>query len=663
MSEPTIEDYYIEDRTFPPSETFRNDALIADRSLYEEAQEDRLGFWARQARELVTWFEDFETVLEWDLPFAKWFVEGKLNISYNCLDRHVEAGRGNKVAFHWEGEPGDTRTITYSELLEEVSKFANVLKSLGVTKGDRVCIYMPMIPELPVAMLACARIGAPHSIVFGGFSADSLSDRIDDADAKLLITADGGYRRGDPFPLKETADASVAATSTIENVIIVQRTGQKVEWNQTTDHWYHELMESASPDCPPEHLNSEDLLYLLYTSGTTAKPKGIMHTTGGYLTQVAFTHKYIFDLQPDSDVYWCAADIGWVTGHSYIVYGPLANGATSVMYEGTPDTPRPEFRKGDRADWPKDRLWDIVQRYGVTQLYTAPTAIRTFMKWGAQEVEQHDLSSLRVLGTVGEPINPEAWMWYHKNIGGERCPIVDTWWQTETGGHMITPMPGVTTTKPGSATHAIPGVVVEVVDDAGNKVERGGGYLTITEPWPSMLRGIWGDPERYKETYWSEYPDRYFAGDGAKIDDDGYLWLLGRVDDVMNVSGHRISTTEVESALVDHSSVAEAAVVGATDDTTGQAIVGYCILRGGNEPSDELREEIRQHVATKLGAIARPKAVVLVPDLPKTRSGKIMRRLLRDVAEGRKLGDTTTLADESVVDEIRDRAAEAPQED
>ena len=663
MSEPTIEDYYIEDRTFPPSETFRNDALIADRSLYEEAQEDRLGFWARQARELVTWFEDFETVLEWDLPFAKWFVEGKLNISYNCLDRHVEAGRGDKIAFYWEGEPGDTRTITYNELLEEVSKFANVLKSLGITKGDRVCIYMPMIPELPVAMLACARIGAPHSIVFGGFSADSLSDRIDDADAKLLITSDGGYRRGEPFPLKDTADASVAATSTVENVIVVQRTGQNVEWDQTTDHWYHELMESASSDCPPEHLNSEDLLYLLYTSGTTAKPKGIMHTTGGYLTQVAFTHKYIFDLRPDSDVYWCAADIGWVTGHSYIVYGPLANGATSVMYEGTPDTPRPEFRTGDRADWPKDRLWDIVQRYGVTQLYTAPTAIRTFMKWGAQEVEQHDLSSLRVLGTVGEPINPEAWMWYHKNIGGERCPIVDTWWQTETGGHMITPMPGVTTTKPGSATHAIPGVVVEVVDDAGNKVERGGGYLTITEPWPSMLRGIWGDPERYKETYWSEYPDRYFAGDGAKIDDDGYLWLLGRVDDVMNVSGHRISTTEVESALVDHPSVAEAAVVGATDDTTGQAIVGYCILRGGNEPSDELREEIRQHVATKLGAIARPKAVVLVPDLPKTRSGKIMRRLLRDVAEGRKLGDTTTLADESVVDEIRDRAAEAPQED
>ena len=663
MSEPTIEDYYVENRTFPPSDHFQANAIIADRSLYEEAEADRLGFWARQARELVTWFDDFETVLEWDLPFAKWFVGGKLNVSYNCLDRHVEAGQGDKVAFYWEGEPGDTRTITYNELFEEVSKFANVLKDLGVEKGDRVCIYMPMILELPVAMLACSRIGAPHSIVFGGFSADSLSDRIDDASAKVLITADGGYRRGDHFPLKDTADASVSATSTIENVVVVRRTGQDVEWNETVDHWYHELMETASPHCPPEQLESEDLLFLLYTSGTTAKPKGIMHTTGGYLTQVAFTHKYIFDLQPESDIYWCAADIGWVTGHSYIVYGPLANGATSVMYEGTPDTPRPEFREGDRADWPKDRLWDIVQRYGVTQLYTAPTAIRTFMKWGAEEVEQHDLSSLRVLGTVGEPINPEAWMWYHKHIGSEQCPIVDTWWQTETGGHMITPMPGVTTTKPGSATHAIPGVVVEVVDDKGDKVEKGGGYLTITEPWPAMLRGIWGDPDRYQETYWSEYPGRYFAGDGAKVDDDGYIWLLGRVDDVMNVSGHRISTTEVESALVDHLSVAEAAVVGATDDTTGQAIVGYCILRGGNEPSDELREEIRQHVATKLGAIARPKVVVLVPDLPKTRSGKIMRRLLRDVAEGRTLGDTTTLADATVVDEIRLRAAEAPQED
>ena len=663
MSEPTIEDYYVENRTFPPSQQFQENALIADRSLYEEAAADRLGFWARQARELVTWYKDFDTVLEWDLPFAKWFVGGKLNVSYNCLDRHVDAGRGEKVAFHWEGEPGDTRTLTYSDMLKEVSKFANVMKSLGIKKGDRVCIYMPMIPELAIAMLACTRIGAVHSIVFGGFSADSLSDRINDASAKLVVTSDGGYRRGEPFALKETTDLALTATSTIENVVVVQRTSQDVSWNSEIDHWYHDLMDLASSDCEPEQMDSEDLLYLLYTSGTTAKPKGIMHTTGGYLTQVAFTHKYIFDLKPDEDVYWCAADIGWVTGHSYIVYGPLTNGATSVMYEGTPDTPRPEFRKGERGDWPKDRLWDIVERYGVTQLYTAPTAIRTFMKWGAEELETRDLSTLRVLGTVGEPINPEAWMWYHTHIGGERCPIVDTWWQTETGGHMITPMPGVTTTKPGSATHAIPGVVVEVVDDMGNKIERGGGYLTITEPWPAMLRGIWGDPERYKETYWSEYEGKYFAGDGVKIDEDGYLWLLGRVDDVMNVSGHRISTTEIESALVDHPSVAEAAVVGATDETTGQAIVGYCILRLGHEPSEKLREEIRQHVSTKLGAIARPKAVVLVPDLPKTRSGKIMRRLLRDVAEGRELGDTTTLADSNVVDEIRKKAAESTQDD
>ncbi len=512
-------------------------------------------------------------------------------------------------------------------------------------------------------MLACARIGAAHSIVFGGFSADSLSDRIDDAEAKVVITADGGYRRGDPFALKPTVDASVAATSSVEHVVVVQRTGQQVEWSNGIDHWYHELMATASPDCPPEVMASEDLLYLLYTSGTTAKPKGIMHTTGGYLTQVAFTHKYVFDLRPDTDIYWCAADIGWVTGHSYIVYGPLTNGATSVMYEGTPDTPRPEFRDGDRSTWPKDRLWDIIERYGVTQLYTAPTAIRTFMKWGEAELERHDLTSLRVLGTVGEPINPEAWMWYHQHVGGEHCPIVDTWWQTETGANMITPLPGVTTTKPGSACHAIPGVVVEVVDDHGNKIERGGGYLTISEPWPSMLRGIWRDPERYMATYWSEYPGRYFAGDGVKIDDDGYFWLLGRVDDVMNISGHRISTTEVESALVDHPAVAEAAVVGANDPTTGQAIVGYVILRGSHQASDALREEVRQHVAVKLGAIARPKAVVLVPDLPKTRSGKIMRRLLRDVAEGRTLGDTTTLADANVFDEIRARAADAPPED
>ena len=654
MSEPTIEDYYVEDRTFPPSDQFQATAIVTDRSLYEEAEADRLGFWARQARELITWFEDFETILEWDLPFAKWFVEGKLNVSYNCLDRHVEAGRGGKVAFHWEGEPGDTRSITYSQLLEEVSKFSNVLKSLGVEKGDRVCIYMPMIPELPVAMLSCARIGAPHSIVFGGFSADSLSDRIDDASAKVLITADGGYRRGDPFLLKDTADASVSATSTIENVVVVRRTNQEIEWDPKVDHWYHDLMDAASPDCPPEQLDSEDLLYLLYTSGTTAKPKGIMHTTGCYLTQVAFTHKYIFDLQPDSDVYWCAADIGWVTGHSYIVYGPLANGATSVMYEGTPDTPRPKFREGERADWPKDRLWDMIQRYGVTQLYTAPTAIRTFMKWGAEEVEQHDLSSLRVLGTVGEPINPEAWMWYHKHIGGERCPIVDTWWQTETGGHMITPMPGVTTTKPGSATHAIPGVVVEVVDDGGNKIEKGGGYLTVTEPWPSMLRGIWGDPDRYKETYWSEYPGRYFAGDGAKIDDDGYLWLLGRVDDVMNVSGHRISTTEVESALVDHSSVAEAAVVGYPHSIKGNGLYCYVTLNVGEKPSGELHRELKLWVRKQIGPIATPDLIQFAPGLPKTRSGKIMRRILRKIAANQhdELGDTTTLADPSVVDSL-----------
>ncbi|WP_419842598.1 acetate--CoA ligase [Candidatus Poriferisodalis sp.] len=662
-TEPTIEDYYVENRVFEPTAEFRAAALTADRSLYDEAAADRLAFWARQAREHVSWFSDFHTVLEWELPFAKWFVGGTLNVAYNCLDRHVAAGRGDKVAFWWEGEPGDTRTLTYAALLEEVCKFANVLKRLGIERGDRVCIYMPMIPELPVAMLACARIGAAHSVVFGGFSADSLSDRIDDAEAKLLVTADGGYRRGEPFGLKDTADASVVAASTIEHVVVVQRTGQAVAWNDGIDHWYHELMAGASPDCPPEHMDAEDLLYLLYTSGTTAKPKGIMHTTGGYLTQVAFTHRYVFDLQPATDVYWCAADIGWVTGHSYIVYGPLANGASSVMYEGTPDTPRPEFRDGDRASWPKDRLWDIVERYGVTQLYTAPTAIRTFMKWGAAEAERHDLSSLRVLGTVGEPINPEAWMWYHTHIGGSSCPIVDTWWQTETGGHMITPLPGVTTTKPGSATHALPGICAELVDDAGNPVERGGGYLTITEPWPAMLRGIWGDPERYRQTYWSTYAGRYFAGDGAKLDDDGYLWLLGRVDDVMNVSGHRISTAEVESALVDHPSVAEAAVVGATDATTGQAIVGYVILRGGHDATDELREAVRRHVGVKLGAIARPKAVVLVPDLPKTRSGKIMRRLLRDVAEGRQLGDTTTLADASVVEEIRTRAAQAPSDD
>ena len=664
MDEPTIEDYYVENRTFPPSPEFVAAAHLSDRSHHDEAAADYEAFWARQARELLTWDEDFHTTLQWNLPYAEWFVGGKLNLSTNCLDRHVAAGHGDRIAYFWEGEPGDTRTVTYAELLDEVSRFANVLKGLGLERGDRIAIYLPMILELPIAMLACTRIGVAHSVIFGGFSPDSIVDRCEDAEARLVITADAGYRRGAPSALKVNVDDALdIGAPSVEHVVVVNRCDTEVTMAEGRDHWWHDLMADASPDCPAESMDSEQLLYLLYTSGTTAKPKGIMHTTGGYLTQVAYTHKYVFDVRRNEDVYWCAADIGWVTGHSYIVYGPLANGCTSVMYEGTPDTPLPEHRTGDRADWPKDRLWDIIERYGVTQLYTAPTAIRTFMKWGDQEPERHDLSSLRVLGTVGEPINPEAWMWYHEYIGGGSCPIVDTWWQTETGGHMVSPMPGVTTTKPGSACHAIPGVFAELVDDAGNPVERGGGYLTITRPWPSMLRGIWGDPERYHDTYWSRFEGRYFAGDGAKIDDDGYLWLLGRVDDVMNVSGHRISTAEVESALVDHPAVAEAAVVGATDATTGQAIIGYVILRGGNEATPELGEEVRGHVATKLGPIARPKAVFLVPDLPKTRSGKIMRRLLRDVAEGRDLGDTTTLADAGVVAEIRDRAAESPEED
>ncbi len=665
MSEPTIEDYYVEDRTFPPAADFVKDAVVSDQTHYDEATKDYEGFWARQARELISWDEDFHTTLEWNLPYAKWFLGGKLNVSYNCLDRHVEAGYGDRIAYFWEGEPGDTREISYSELLEEVSRFANVLKDLGLKKGDRIAIYMPMIPELPVAMLACTRIGVAHSVIFGGFSPDAIIDRCEDAEAKLIITADAGYRRGVPSALKINVDAALEqGAPSVQNVVVVNRCDEEVTMTAGRDLWWHELMAEASPDCPVEPMDSEQLLYLLYTSGTTAKPKGIMHTTGGYLTQVAYTHKTIFDIRREEDVYWCAADIGWVTGHSYIVYGPLTNGCTSVMYEGTPDTPRPEFRNGeDRTEWPKDRLWDIIERYGVTQLYTAPTAIRTFMKWRETEPKSHNLTSLRVLGTVGEPINPEAWMWYHEHIGGNNCPVVDTWWQTETGGHMITPLPGVTTTKPGSACHPIPGVFAELVDDAGNPVEQGGGYLTITHPWPSMLRGIWGDDERYRETYWSTYENRYFAGDGAKIDEDGYLWLLGRVDDVMNVSGHRIATAEVESALVDHFAVAEAAVVGATDEITGQAIIGYVILRGGNEASESLGEEIRAHVATKLGPMARPKAVFLVPDLPKTRSGKIMRRLLRDVAEGRDLGDTTTLADANVVNEIRERASSDPQED
>jgi acetyl-CoA synthetase len=644
----TIDALQWEKRKFPPSDAFKKNTLVAGTFLYDEANEDYEAFWARQASELVSWDTQWDTICEWNLPYSKWFLGGKLNVSYNCLDRHVIAGKGDKVAFHFEGEPGDTRTITYSQMLDEVQKFANVLKSLGVNKGDRVNIYLPMIPEAAVAMLACARIGAVHSVVFGGFSSQALSDRINDAEAKVLITADGGYRRGEVFALKPQADEAVASTPSITAVVVVKRGGNEVDMQAGRDHWYHELMATADAVCPPEPMDSEQLLFLLYTSGTTGKPKGIMHTTGGYLTHVTYTHKYVFDLNPDKDIFWCTADVGWITGHSYIVYGPLSNGATQVMYEGVPNYPA------------NDRMWEIIEKYKVTIFYTAPTAIRTFMKWGVEEPAKHDLSSLRLLGSVGEPINPEAWMWYHENIGRGNCPIVDTWWQTETGGIMISPLPGATTTKPGSATFPLPGIGAELLDDEGKPVTHGGGYLTLTQPWPGMLRGIWKDPERFQDAYWSRFAGRYFAGDGAKLDDDGYLWLLGRVDDVMNVSGHRISTTEVESALVSHPSVAEAAVVGANDATTGQAIIAYVTLVGGMEVDEQI---LRNHVASEIGAIAKPKTIYFTPDLPKTRSGKIMRRLLRDVAEGRNLGDTTTLADANVVNELQKRAAEAPSED
>ena len=644
----TIDALQWEKRTFPPSESFKKNSLVVGTHLYDEANQDYEAFWARQATELVSWQKPWNTICEWNLPFSKWFVGGELNVSYNCLDRHVLAGKGDKVAFHFEGEPGDTRSITYAELLDEVQKFANVLKGLGVGKGDRVNIYLPMIIEAAVAMLACARVGAAHSVVFGGFSSQALADRINDAEAKVLITADGGYRRGEVFALKPQADEALASTPTITSVVVVKRGGNSVDMKAGRDHWYHELMAKADAVCPAEPMDSEQLLFLLYTSGTTGKPKGIMHTTGGYLTHVTYTHKYVFDLNPEKDIYWCTADVGWITGHSYIVYGPLSNGATQVMYEGVPNYPA------------NDRMWEIIEKYKVTIFYTAPTAIRTFMKWGVEEPAKHDLSSLRLLGSVGEPINPEAWMWYHENIGRGNCPIVDTWWQTETGGIMISPLPGATTTKPGSATFPLPGVGAELLDDEGKQVARGGGYLTLTHPWPGMLRGIWRDPERYKDAYWSRFDGRYFAGDGAKLDDDGYLWLLGRVDDVMNVSGHRISTTEVESALVSHPSVAEAAVVGANDATTGQAIIAYVTLVGGMEVDEQV---LRNHVAAEIGAIAKPKTIYFTPELPKTRSGKIMRRLLRDVAEGRNLGDTTTLADANVVNELQKRAAEAPSED
>lgn len=647
-SHDTIDALQWEQRKFPPSEKFKKSTLVAGTHLYDEAATDYEAFWARQASELVTWSKPWDTICEWELPYSKWFVGAQTNVSYNCLDRHVLAGKGNKVAFHFEGEPGDTRTLTYAQLLDEVQKFSNVLKSLGVEKGDRVNIYLPMIPEAAVAMLACARIGAAHSVVFGGFSSQALADRINDAEAKVLITADGGYRRGEVFPLKPQADEALANTPTITGVVVVKRGGNEVEMKAGRDHWYHEAMATADAVCPAEPMDSEQLLFLLYTSGTTGKPKGIMHTTGGYLTHVTYTHKYVFDLNPEKDIFWCTADVGWITGHSYIVYGPLSNGATQVMYEGVPNYPA------------NDRMWEIIEKYKVTIFYTAPTAIRTFMKWGVEEPAKHDLSSLRLLGSVGEPINPEAWMWYHENIGGGNCPIVDTWWQTETGGIMISPLPGATTTKPGSATFPLPGIGAELLDDEGKPVTHGGGYLTLTHPWPGMLRGIWKDHERYKEAYWSRFENRYFAGDGAKLDDDGYLWLLGRVDDVMNISGHRISTTEVESALVSHPSVAEAAVVGANDATTGQAIIAYVTLVGGMEVDEQV---LRNHVATEIGAIAKPKTIYFTPDLPKTRSGKIMRRLLRDVAEGRNLGDTTTLADANVVNELQKRAAEAPSED
>jgi acetyl-CoA synthetase len=645
---PEIEALMAEKRTFPPDSQFTAQAN-ATASLYEEAERDYEAFWAKLARDRISWFTPFETTLEWDLPFARWFTGGELNVSYNCVDRHVERGLGHKVAYHWIGEPGDTRSLTFSDLHREVQKAANALKELGIRKGDRVAIYMPMIPELPIAMLACARLGAPHTVVFGGFSAEALSGRINDCGAKLLITADGGWRRGKPVALKHHADEAVASTPTIENVIVVDRLGRGAHMVEGRDHWWHEIVARQSALCPPVPVESEHMLYLLYTSGTTAKPKGILHTTAGYLLGTSYTHEMIFDVKPD-DVYWCAADIGWVTGHSYIVYGPLANATTGILYEGAPDTP----------GW--DRWWQIVEDYKVSILYCAPTAIRAFMKQGPQWPQQHDLSSLRVLGSVGEPINPEAWLWYNEHIGGGTAPIVDTWWQTETGMILISPLPGVTTTKPGSATFPFPGIAAGIVDADGESVPfGGGGYLVLKRPWPSMLRGIYGDPERYRETYWSRFPGMYFAGDGAKRDEEGYYWLLGRVDDVMNIAGHRISTTEVESALVDHKSVAEAAVVGKTDQVSGQAIFAYVILKSGQEPSDALAVQLREHVAYVIGPIARPKYLMFTPDLPKTRSGKIMRRLLRDLAEGRTLGDTTTLADATVVDAIRENTGKSEE--
>ena len=641
---PEIEALLKEDRSFPPPPAFAASAVINDPDIYARAAKDPEAFWAGFASELE-WLQPWSKVLDWNPPDARWFVDGKINVAANCLDRHARSWRRNKAAFIWEGEPGDRRTLTYFDLYRQVCQFANVLKKLGVKKGDRVALYMPLIPELAIAMLSCARIGAVHSVVFGGFSAESLRDRINDSTCTVLVTADGGYRRGGIVPLKQVADEALEDTPSIQHVVVVKRGfgDIPVHIKEGRDHWYHQLMQDASYDCPAEPMDAEDMLYILYTSGTTGKPKGIVHTTGGYLVGAYATTKWVFDLKED-DVYWCTADIGWVTGHSYVVYGPLANGATVVMYEGAPDWPK------------KDRLWEIVERYGVSIFYTAPTAIRAFMKWGTDWPAGHNLSSLRLLGSVGEPINPEAWMWYHLHIGASRCPIVDTWWQTETGSIMITPLPGITKTKPGSATHAFPGISAEILTDKGDKVPVGGGLLAITKPWPSMLRTIYGDHERYKTQYWSRWGnDVYFTGDGAKKDDEGYHWLLGRVDDVLNVAGHRIGTMEVESALVDHPKVAEAAVVGRTHEIKGQAIAAFVTVKEGVKPSEDLANELKRHVAHKIGAIARPDDIIFSADLPKTRSGKIMRRLLRDIAEGKALGDTTTLADPTVVAKLKEQ--------
>ncbi len=634
-----------ESRRFEPPADLAAQAN-AQPSLYEKANADPVAFWEEAARRL-TWAEPWTKALEWELPYSRWFIGGKLNVAVNCVDRHVDAGLGDRVAFHWEGEPGDTRTITYAELKAEVCRAANALVELGVQTGTKVAIYMPMIPETVVAMLACARLGAPHTVVFGGFSADALKGRILDCDARYVITADGGYRRGAPSALKPAVDEAVAGCPDVAKVLVVRRTGQDVAWTDGRDVWWHDVVDRQPAEHAAEAFDAENPLYIMYTSGTTAKPKGILHTSGGYLTHVSATHHYIFDIKPEKDIFWTAADIGWVTGHSYIVYGPLANATTSLMYEGTPDTPK------------RDRWWDMIERYKVTILYTAPTTIRTFMKWGEDLPAAHDLSSLRLLGSVGEPINPEAWMWYRAHIGGDRCPIVDTWWQTETGGIMITPLPGITATKPGAGMTPFPGISADVVRQDGSSVGNDeGGYLVIKQPWPGMLRGIWGDDERYRSTYWSRFDGMYFAGDGAKRDEDGDIWLLGRVDDVMNVSGHRISTTEVEHAIVGHPSVAEAAVVGASDPTTGQAIVAFVTIKSSVEDPDEggqLVSDLRDHVAKEIGPIAKPRQILLTPELPKTRSGKIMRRLLRDVAEHRELGDVTTLLDPTVVTAIRDR--------